>query len=360
MYLKHFNLGQKPFENTTNPRFFWLNETFAEAQAAFEYGLKENKGFILLTGSSGSGKTTLIRAFLETLEPQICVAVIPDADMEPVDFFNYLAMELGFQRTFANKGEFLIFFKRYLRERIRPAGGKVLIIIDEAQRSANRLLTDIRLFDSLGTDNETDVTVVLSGQPRMLELLADPENAGLRSRVALDIRIEPFIEADTEKYIRHRMNKAGAKDSIFTADAVQAIFQFAGGNPLQINNLCDRALLTAYINGVEEVDTDTISECAGELGISLDTNPRIGDDAVQSLEPDEDSIEPQKAESPNTRAIRLLVLALIGVALTIILQMSFFHPSGFDQSADQDQALSTFESYQQHFETTDEPEASTF
>lgn len=357
MYLKHFELDQKPFENTTNPRFFWFNETFAEAHAALEYGLQENKGFMLLTGSSGCGKTALIHTFVETVGPEVTVAVIPDADMEPVDFFNYLAMELGWRQSFPSKGEFLIFFKRHLRETILPAGGKVLIIIDEAQRSSNRLLTDIRLFDALGSDNGTAVTVLMSGQPNMIEILADPDNAGLKSRLALDIRIEPLTDVDTGKYIRHRMDEAGAKTSIFTPDAVEAVFQFSGGKPLQMNNLCDRALLTAYTNEVHEIDADTIRECAVELGISLDMNPEVSDKATEWVEADGPPDEPEKDQTVKKRPIVLFFIALVGVALAILLQISVFHQSDYEPAANQDQAFSTFESYQQRLETSDGSDA---
>ena len=360
MYLNHFKLNQKPFENTTNPRFFWLNETFAEAHSALEYGLQESKGFMLLTGDSGCGKSTLIQAFLETVPPEVAVAVIPDPDMEALDFFNYLAMELGWQQTFANKGDFLIFFKRYLHRTVLPANGKVLLVVDEAQRSSSRLLTDIRLLDNLGDDAATAVNIVLAGQPDLIKALNARENLSLKSRIAVDIRIEPLNASDTDRYIQHRMDQAGAKARVFMSEAITAIHQSAAGNPLQINNICDRALLTAYAEGSTQVSADMIRESAEELGISLDINTEISEDAVQPIEADEAPDELDPAESPDNRPIKLFVLALAGVALVILLQMSLFHRSVPDTTAEKEHALSTFESYQQQLEKVEAPEVSTF
>ena len=57
MYLSHYNLDQKPFDITTDPAFIWLSEKHTEALATLEYGIQENKGFLLFTGDVGAGKT---------------------------------------------------------------------------------------------------------------------------------------------------------------------------------------------------------------------------------------------------------------------------------------------------------------
>ena len=56
MYLNHYNLNEKPFEMSPDPRFLWLGEKHKEALAALEYGILESKGFLLLTGDPGTGQ----------------------------------------------------------------------------------------------------------------------------------------------------------------------------------------------------------------------------------------------------------------------------------------------------------------
>ena len=60
MYYNHYNLKKKPFDITPDPAFFWLGEKHKEGWASLEYGILENKGFLLLTGDIGTGKTALI------------------------------------------------------------------------------------------------------------------------------------------------------------------------------------------------------------------------------------------------------------------------------------------------------------
>ena len=76
MYLSHYNLKEKPFQLSTDPKFIWLGENHREALAVLEYGVIDNKGFLLITGDVGTGKTTLINALLMQLGNDAIVANI--------------------------------------------------------------------------------------------------------------------------------------------------------------------------------------------------------------------------------------------------------------------------------------------
>ena len=60
MYESYFALHEPAFSITPDPRFLWLSETHEEGLAALRYGIRQRKGFILLTGEVGAGKTTLL------------------------------------------------------------------------------------------------------------------------------------------------------------------------------------------------------------------------------------------------------------------------------------------------------------
>ena len=362
MYLNHFDLCKKPFENTTNPGFFWVNDSFAHALSALEYALANRKGLILLNGGSGSGKTTLIHTFLETLGPGIVKAVIPDPDMAEIDFFNYLAADLDFKQSFASKGEFFGYFRRYLKEKGPAAndGRKILIVIDEAQRASNRLLNDIRLLKDLGADDETGVIVILSGQTSLIDKLSEPENASLKSRLTVNIRIESLNQSDTEKYIAHRLKMAGAQNAIFTSNARASVYQFSRGNPLQINNLCDRSLLTGYTNETLVIDSDIVTECAAELGVSLDANLNDNDGSAHSDHPETQSDLSSTGNAVIYRSLKLLVLAIAGAAIITLMQYSFISEKEAGQRVLEEQASTTFEHYQQQLNEADGDDLKTF
>ena len=94
MYLSHYGLKAKPFQMSTDPKFLWLGDKHKEALAILKYGIFENKGVLAVTGDVGTGKTTLINALVEDLGKDIIVATIYDPGLEPLEFFNLVAVAL--------------------------------------------------------------------------------------------------------------------------------------------------------------------------------------------------------------------------------------------------------------------------
>ena len=75
MYRHQYGLKQKPFQISTDPSFLWLGQKHKEALAVLIYGVRNAKGFLLLSGGVGTGKTTLIRALLDQLDNKVTVAI---------------------------------------------------------------------------------------------------------------------------------------------------------------------------------------------------------------------------------------------------------------------------------------------
>ena len=68
MYLKYFGFREFPFSVTPDPKFFFDGPLHREAWASLFYGIKEKKGFVVVTGEVGTGKTTLLRKALRSLD----------------------------------------------------------------------------------------------------------------------------------------------------------------------------------------------------------------------------------------------------------------------------------------------------
>lgn len=161
MYLEHYRLTQKPFQINTDPEFLWLGEKHREALATLQYGLLENKSFLLLTGDVGVGKTTIVNAFLQMLDKNDQVAVIHNPVFEPLDFFNYLAKLYGLSAAFETKGDFLNAFNDFLSNAYYQ-GRRVVLIIDECQLLSPALMEEIRLFSNIEKRAQSSSTYFLS------------------------------------------------------------------------------------------------------------------------------------------------------------------------------------------------------
>ncbi|NOX80098.1 MAG: AAA family ATPase [Deltaproteobacteria bacterium] len=266
MYLSFYHLQQKPFLISTDPGFLWLGEKHEEALATLKYGVLDNKGFLLLTGDIGTGKTTLVNALLNTLKNDTLVATVRDPSLELLDFYNYIAHCFQLGATFTSKGAFLIRFEQFLHETYH-ANKKVLLIIDEAQRISQELLEEVRLLSNIEREDSKLLNIFFVGQLEFNEILLRPENRPIRQRITVNYTIAPLTEKETGEYIKHRLAVAGAEKSIFPARTVREVFSFSQGYPRLINIICDRSLLTGFVEESTIITAGIIKECMEELKI---------------------------------------------------------------------------------------------
>jgi general secretion pathway protein A len=253
-----------PFETSPDPKFLWLSEKHKEALASLKYGIRENKGFLLLTGDIGTGKTTLINYFLKENDTNAIITSIPDPELSIVDFFELLSIEFNINMDFETKGEFLIQFENFLRNTYSDRK-KALLIIDEAQRLNQQLLEQIRLLTNIERQDAKLINIFFVGQNELHELIMDERSKALRQRIAVHYNIEPLTESETLDYIKHRLRVAGSEEEIFSPDAISEIYLFSKGYPRLINTICDRALLTGYILDIKNIDSKIAKKCADEL-----------------------------------------------------------------------------------------------
>ncbi len=222
MYHQHFGLSRSPFNIEPDPDFLWLGETHQEGLSVLQYGIRENKGFVLLTGEAGTGKTVLTKSLLAGLGADVVVATVPDPGLELLDILNFLAHELGMAVTIDGKADFLIKFKKFVR-RVYDSNKSLLIIIDEAQRLTDDLLDEIRVLTNIDYNSRRLVNVFFVGQIEFTRILQDPRNRALRQRITVSRHLAPLDRNDTDAYIRHRLKVAGSEKALFLPEAVDAV-----------------------------------------------------------------------------------------------------------------------------------------
>ncbi|MGD9246033.1 MAG: AAA family ATPase, partial [Desulfobacterales bacterium] len=302
---------------STDPNFLWLGEKHKEALATLKYAIVENKGILALTGDVGTGKTTLINALIQSLGGDTMVATIYDPSLQVLDFFNIVSVAFNMGRTFDGKGEFLIYFKQFLKE-ARARNKKVLLIIDEAQRISSELLEEIRLLSNLEDEHVRLLNIFFVGQNEFIDILKEYKNRALRQRITIRYHIEPLTLSETKTYTQHRLKTAGAKAPIFSPGAIQEIFSFSKGYPRMINIICDHALLSGFVREIIIINADIIRECKEELRIS-NLNRMRDTDSFN----DEPASEPkipviQRQERPKKKDIRLKSV-FIGIGLLAVI-----------------------------------------
>lgn len=264
MYLTHYDLKEKPFQISTDPKFIWLSESHKEALAVLEHGVLSNMGFLLVTGDVGTGKTTLVNTLLQRLGNETMVANITNPVLEQLDFFNLIANELNINKKFHSKEAFLFHFSQLLND-CYIQKKKVILIIDEAHRLNQELLEQIQLLSNIETKDITLLNIFFIGQNEFNDIITQTQNQALHQKIAANFHLEPLKETEIEEYILHRLRVAGHKDNFFNASAIREIFSFSKGYPRLINIICDHALLTGYVIDTKTIDAKIIKECAPGL-----------------------------------------------------------------------------------------------
>ena len=325
MYHEHFGLNRSPFSIEPDPDFLWPGEKHREGLSVLQYGILENKGFLLLTGDAGTGKTVLIRRLLTGLTGDVTVATIPDPSLTLLDFLNVLSYELGMASAIDGKADFLIKFKKLVR-RVYGSQKRLLIIIDEAQRLTNELIEEIRVLSSIDSDNRKLVNIFFVGQIEFNQILTAPCNRALRQRITVSYHLVPLNQEETGAYIRHRLKVAGTEKELFMPEAVHEIFKISNGTPRLINILCDRSLITGYIHDINRVSPDMIRECARELDISSGAEPadfRSAPQIEKSAAIEEKTEQAEAVIEPFRRGRKWIPAAVVGAVVFLLFGILF-------------------------------------
>jgi general secretion pathway protein A len=266
MYLKHFNLTERPFSITPDPRFLYMSDRHREALAHLLYGLGEGGGFVQLTGEVGTGKTTICRCLLEQVPGNVDVALVLNPKVTAVELIATVCDELGVAYPPETHSIKILtdVLNRHLLE-AHARGRYTVLIIDEAQNLSLEALEQVRLLTNLETPTRKLLQIILIGQPELRELLAREEMRQLSQRVTARYHLEPIAQEDIGSYIQHRLQICGISHIVFNKRAVDLIRRLSGGIPRLINVLCDRALLGAYVEGKSQVDRDTAKKAAREV-----------------------------------------------------------------------------------------------
>lgn len=248
MYESFFGLTEKPFALTPNPRYVFYSRQYREAEGQLLYGINNREGFMLVTGQPGTGKTTLCRDLIEKLDhAKVHSALIFNPFFNAHEMLAALLGEFGISAVqHASRKELLDRLNQFLLAQL-VLGKSCVAIFDEAQHLSTEFLEQIRVLSNLETDQEKLLHIILVGQPELLDKIRTPGMAQLDQRVSIRCRLTDLDEQETDRYVHHRMNVAGARGQVrFDSKAITEIYRASSGVPRLINLVSDRALLAAY------------------------------------------------------------------------------------------------------------------
>ncbi len=311
MYKKYYGFSEDPFALNPDPKFLYLALGHWKALSSMMSGIKERKRLLVITGEVGVGKTILIYALLKDLTEKIKTAFIfnPRLDFKNLLKTIFQDLEIPLEGKEENVPSLLLQFNQYLQERL-ARDETVAVIIDESQGLEEKVLEEILKLATLDIPAAKALQVLLVGQPELEEKLDSPRLRNWREKIAIRGQVRPLTREEGRGYIRHRLKLVGRSMSeVFTSEAVNRIWEFAGGIPRVINLLCDRALLIGYTNSSPMIDS------------------KIADQAVQDFKylktPKSQILRPVSSLAKSRYGVGALVLLLIGLGVFAFFRFDF-------------------------------------
>ncbi len=265
MYKDFYGLREYPFNMTPDPAFLFLSQEHRVALDVLRFGIRERKGFIVITGEVGAGKTTLCRALLASLDDTTRTALVLNPSASGAQMVRTICEEFRLQPAKTTKKDLYDTLNAFLLREL-AANHNVVLIIDEAQNLKPAILEEIRLLSNLETTKEKLLQIVLVGQPELGTLLARPDLRQLKQRVALRHHVQPLVFAELSEYITHRLRIAGDTGRLqWTDGALSLIHRYSKGVPRLINVVCDRALMAGYIAETFFIDAPQIERAIEDI-----------------------------------------------------------------------------------------------
>ena len=267
MYRSFFHLRSLPFGTSPDPRFLYLMPQIRETLACLQYTIAARKGFAVLIGEVGTGKTTLLKTVLETFnKDRVSTAFVFNPRLDIVDFLEFVLTDFGIPPRNRTKSGMLIQLNNWLIEQFR-ADRICALVVDEAQNLSCELLEEIRLLTNLETSSQKLMQIVLSGQPEFEDRLHEQSLRQLRQRVSVWCRTRSLTAEETRAYIAERLRIAGAKDFVFSGDALKLIHRQSSGIPRVINLLCEHCMISAYVEQIKPIPGRIVDAVSVELGL---------------------------------------------------------------------------------------------
>ncbi len=280
MYEAYWGLKEKPFQNTPDPRYFYMSSQHEDAVMKLTYAVAQGLGSGMLTGVFGCGKTLLARVLRKDLgEERFCWAYVNHpSNMGPVEIIRSILRELSPQALPEKKTELLLdpLLERLyntLLDNVRE-GKENIVVVDEAHTiEDNKVFEQLRLILNFQLEDRFLLTLLILGQPE-LKAKVDALKP-LSQRIPIRCHIGPLKQEEVASYIQHRLsiaqdkeNQAGVSPDFNDTEVLKTIFSHTGGIPRKINTLCDFVLLSGFARKIDKISVDFVEGVIKEFSLS--------------------------------------------------------------------------------------------
>ena len=269
MYEAYWKLNHKPFTERQDPSRFYQGKSHQTALLRLKYALDNLTGPGLIPGASGTGKTSLVKLLMaDHKELQPLVHIVFPA-ISPDDLLRLVAAEVA---TFASVSPVIspgndIVLREILTSlrRLANNGHRTLLCFDDAHLLSEEAMLHVvqPLLNLAESEDSAMLAMLLVGQPVLSAKIRKLHQ--ISERIAVTTVLTGFTANETCDYVRTSLLQSGGRSDIFSADALQRLYEITAGNPRRINRLSDMALLVGFAEQLGQITAGQIDAVSAEL-----------------------------------------------------------------------------------------------
>ncbi len=217
--------------------------------------LVQEGGFALISGESGTGKSVALRIVAERLSTlrDVVVGVLERPQSKSGDFYRELGEIFSVKLSPSNRyGGFKALRERW-KAHVASARIKPVLLVDEAQEMDPEVLSELRILSSADFDATSLLTVVLSGDGRLLELLRHEDLVPLGTRIRTRLITEVASREELLELLSHALSKAG-NATLMTAELMDTLVDHSAGNYRLLMTMGAELLAYGMAHEVEQLD----------------------------------------------------------------------------------------------------------
>jgi type II secretory pathway predicted ATPase ExeA len=217
--------------------------------------LVQEGGFAMISGEPGTGKSVALRIVAGRLTAQrdLLVGVLERPQSKPADFYRELGDIFSVQLRPSNRwGGFRALRERW-RAHLASTRFKPVLLVDEAQEMASAVLGELRSLSSADLDATSLLTVILSGDSRLPELLRREELVPLGTRIRTRLQMESASREELLELLHHAMSTAG-NPKLMTDELVHALVDHSAGNYRLLMTMGAELLAYGMARNVQQLD----------------------------------------------------------------------------------------------------------
>jgi general secretion pathway protein A len=234
--------------------------------------LVQEGGFALITGESGTGKLVALRVVASRLAVlrDVTVGVIERPQSRSPDFYRELGDIFAVKLVPHNRWCGFKALRDRWKAHVASARLRPVLLIDEAQEMNPDVLCELRILSSADFDATMLVTVILSGDGRLLELLRHEDLVPLGTRIRTRLVTEAASRDELLELLRHALEKSG-NATLMTTELMEALVDHCAGNYRLLMTMGGELLAHGIAHEVAQLD----EKCYLEVYQPRSTRPAL-------------------------------------------------------------------------------------